>query len=129
MSLGLLLAVLGAAFLHASWNAAVKVGASKVGMMLVVSIAEVAIGLAVALLRPPVAPAAWPWIARGVLTHLAYKSFLTFAYERGDLSPRLPHRPGGGADGGGAGGRRHARRRGVARTSTSASPSSAAASC
>lgn len=90
MTTGLLLAVLGAAFLHAAWNAVVKVGASKIGAMLVVSLAEVVIGAAVVLLRPAVAPAAWPWIVAASLTHLAYKSFLTFAYERGDLSRVYP---------------------------------------
>ena len=90
MTTGLLLAVLGAAFLHAAWNAVVKVGASKIGSMLVVSLAEVAIGLGVVLLRPAIDPEAWPWVAAACLTHLAYKSFLTFAYERGDLSRVYP---------------------------------------
>jgi drug/metabolite transporter (DMT)-like permease len=90
MTTGLLLAVLGAAFLHAAWNAVVKVGASKIGAMLVVSLAEVLIGAVVVLLRPPIAPEAWPWVVGASLTHLAYKSFLTFAYERGDLSRVYP---------------------------------------
>lgn len=90
MTTGLLLAVLGAAFLHAAWNAVVKVGTSKIGAMLVVSLAEIAIGLGVVLLRPAIDPSAWPWVAAACLTHLAYKSFLTFAYERGDLSRVYP---------------------------------------
>lgn len=90
MTPGLLALVLGAAFLHAAWNAVVKVGASKIGAMLVVSLAEVAIGIGVVLWRPPVAPEAWPWIVAASCTHLAYKSFLTFAYERGDLSRVYP---------------------------------------
>ena len=40
MTTGLMAAVLFAAFLHAAWNAVVKVGTSKIGAMLVVSIAE-----------------------------------------------------------------------------------------
>lgn len=90
MTTGLMLAVLGAAFLHAAWNAVVKVGTSKIGAMLVVSLAEIAIGVAVVLLRPPIAPEAWPWVIAASCTHLAYKSFLTFAYERGDLSRVYP---------------------------------------
>ncbi len=90
MTTGLMLAVLGAAFLHAAWNAVVKVGTSKIGAMLVVSLAEVVIGVAVVLLRPPIAAEAWPWVIAASLTHLAYKSFLTFAYERGDLSRVYP---------------------------------------
>lgn len=90
MTTGLLAAILFAAFLHAAWNAVVKVGASKIGAMLVVSLAEVVIGVAVVLFRPAIAPEAWPWVIAASLTHLAYKSFLTFAYERGDLSRVYP---------------------------------------
>jgi drug/metabolite transporter (DMT)-like permease len=56
----------------------------------VVSLAEVLIGVVVVLLRPPIAPEAWPWVIAASCTHLAYKSFLTFAYERGDLSRVYP---------------------------------------
>lgn len=90
MTTPVLLAVLGAAFLHAAWNAVVKVGASKVGAMVVVSLFEAALGAAVVLALPPVAPAAWPWIVGASLTHLVYKTALTFAYERGDLSRVYP---------------------------------------
>ena len=90
MTTGLMAAVLFAAFLHASWNAVVKVGTSKIGAMLVVSVAEIVIGVLVVLFRPPIAPAAWPWVIAASCTHLCYKSFLTFAYERGDLSRVYP---------------------------------------
>lgn len=90
MSGGLFAAMMLAAFLHAAWNAVIKTGGSRLGMMLAVSLAEVAIGAAAVLLLPPVAPEAWPWIVAASCTHLAYKSFLTFAYERGDLSRVYP---------------------------------------
>jgi drug/metabolite transporter (DMT)-like permease len=90
MTTGLLAAVLFAAFLHAAWNAVVKIGASKIGAMMVVSLAEIALGAVVVLLRPAIAPEAWPWVIAASCTHLAYKSFLTFAYERGDLSRVYP---------------------------------------
>ena len=90
MSLGILFAVLGAAFLHALWNALVKVGASRVGAMVILSIGEVPIGLAVALSRPAMDPAAWPWVALAGLCHFGYKFFLTYAYDRGDLSRVYP---------------------------------------
>lgn len=51
MTIGILFAVLGAAFLHALWNAMIKIGSSKVGGMMVLSIAEIPIGLAVGLSR------------------------------------------------------------------------------
>jgi drug/metabolite transporter (DMT)-like permease len=85
-----MLAVLAAAFLHALWNAMIKVGASKVGGMLILSLVEVPIGLAVAATRPGLVAAAWPWVIAAAATHFAYKLFLTFAYERGDLSRVYP---------------------------------------
>ena len=90
MTIGILFAVLGAAFLHALWNAMIKIGSSKVGGMMVLSIAEIPIGLAVGLSRPVMAAQVWPWVAAAGCTHFAYKSFLTFAYDHGDLSRVYP---------------------------------------
>lgn len=90
MSLGVFLAVLGAAFLHALWNALIKVGSSKVGGMVILSITEVPIGLAIALSRPWPKAEVWPWVIAAGCTHFFYKSFLVFAYERGDLSRVYP---------------------------------------
>ena len=58
VSLGVFLAVLGAAFLHALWNALIKLGTSKVGTMVILSVVEVPIGLAVVAVTPPINPAA-----------------------------------------------------------------------
>ncbi len=88
--MGVLLAVLGAALLHATWNALIKVGASRVGAMVIMSIGEVVIGLPIALALPMIAPAAWPWVLAAGCTHFAYKFFLTYAYDRGDLSRVYP---------------------------------------
>lgn len=90
MTFGILLAVLGAAFLHALWNALIKVGNSRVGAMVILSIGEIPIGLAVALSRPAMDPAAWPWVIAAGCTHFGYKFFLTYAYDRGDLSRVYP---------------------------------------
>ncbi len=90
MSLGVFLAVLGAAFLHALWNALIKQGTSKLGGMVILSIAEVPIGLAVVATRPMPALNVWPWVLAAGCTHFAYKFFLTYAYERGDLSRVYP---------------------------------------
>lgn len=90
MTLGVFLAVLGAAFLHALWNALIKVGTSKVGGMVILSIVEVPIGLAVIAVTPAINPAAIPWVLAAGCTHFAYKFFLTYAYDRGDLSRVYP---------------------------------------
>ncbi len=90
MTLGVFLAVLGAAFLHALWNALIKLGTSKVGGMVILSIVEVPIGLAVVAFTPAIDPAAIPWVIAAGCTHFAYKFFLSYAYDRGDLSRVYP---------------------------------------
>jgi len=90
MTLGVLLAVLAAAFLHALWNALIKVGTDKLAAMVVLSVMEVPIGLAVALSRPWPPVEVWAFVIAAGCTHFAYKFFLTSAYERGDLSRVYP---------------------------------------
>jgi drug/metabolite transporter (DMT)-like permease len=90
MSLGILAAVLGAAFLHAAWNAAIRIGTSRLGAMVLLSFGEVLIGLAVAVFLPLPSPAVWPWIAASACAHFFYKFFLAYAYDRGDLSRVYP---------------------------------------
>ena len=90
------LAVLGAALLHASWNAMLKSGGDK---------QLDAVGLAagsglVALLAAPVAGvparASWPWIAASAVVHIAYFRLLAESYRWGDLSFSYPIMRGGG---------------------------------
>jgi drug/metabolite transporter (DMT)-like permease len=90
VSFGIFLAVLGAAFLHALWNALIKVGTSKVGGMVILSIVEVPIGLTVVAFSGPIDRAAIPWVIAAGCAHFAYKFFLTYAYDRGDLSRVYP---------------------------------------
>ncbi len=90
MTFGVLLAVLAAAFLHALWNALIKNGASKVGGMVVLSLGEIPIGLAVAATRPLPAPEVWPWVLAAGCCHFFYKFFLSYAYDHGDLSRVYP---------------------------------------
>jgi drug/metabolite transporter (DMT)-like permease len=90
LSLGVFLAVLAAAFLHALWNALIKLGTSKIGGMVILSIVEVPIGLGVIAFAPPIDRAAIPWVIAAGCTHFAYKFFLTYAYDRGDLSRVYP---------------------------------------
>jgi len=90
VSFGILLAVLGSAFLHALWNALIKTGTSRLGAMIILSIGEVPIGLAVAAFCPLPAPEVWKWVLMAGCAHFFYKSFLTYAYEHGDLSRVYP---------------------------------------
>lgn len=90
MSAAVFFAVLGAAALHAFWNALIRIGASKVTTMLVMTLVQG--GLGGALTTRFVFPAAdvWPWLVASGIFHAGYKIFLAFAYEQGDLSRVYP---------------------------------------
>jgi drug/metabolite transporter (DMT)-like permease len=90
MTPGVLLAVLAAAFLHALWNALIKVGSDKVAAMVGLSLMEVPIGLAVAMSRPWPPAEVLPYVIAAGCAHFGYKFFLTGAYQRGDLSRVYP---------------------------------------
>jgi len=90
MSFGIFLAVLFAALLHATWNAHVKFGTDKLQGMVLLSIAHAGIGLMMVLAFPAPDAASFIWLAVSVGFHLFYKSFLTLAYQKGDLSRVYP---------------------------------------
>ncbi len=91
MTLGVFLAVLAAALLHAGWNAAIKTGANKQTGMFILSVGHAAIGLALTLGRGVYpAPEVWPWLIASALIHMGYQLFLSFAYDSGDLSRVYP---------------------------------------
>lgn len=90
MTLGVFLAVIGAALLHAGWNAIVKKGLSKQSTMFVLSVAQTLIGIVVALGKPFPEPQVWPWLFASGLIQMAYQLLLAYAYERGDLSRVYP---------------------------------------
>ncbi|WP_323041418.1 DMT family transporter [Gemmobacter sp.] len=90
MTLAVLLAVLGAAFLHALWNALIRVGTSRIGAMVILSVMEIPVGLAVVLMRPLPPAEVIPWVLAAGVAHFGYKFFLAHAYEVGDLSRVYP---------------------------------------
>ena len=83
-------AVLIAALLHASWNAIIKFGDDKLQGMVLLSVAHGIIGLMLIAIFPIPSKESWWLLAGSVLFHLMYKTFLTFAYMRGDLSRVYP---------------------------------------
>src|SRR4030081_3359963 len=92
LSLGVTLAVLGAGFLHASWNALLKSSAG--GDALLDTAAVVAgsslWGLVFVGLVPFPALKAWPYIAASSVIHFGYYLTLAQAYRTGDLSFAYP---------------------------------------
>jgi drug/metabolite transporter (DMT)-like permease len=92
LTLGVTLAVLGAGFLHAGWNALLK--SSGGGDVLLDTAAVVAgsslCGLALLAFVPLPDPAAWKFIAASATIHFGYYLTLVQAYRTGDLSFAYP---------------------------------------
>lgn len=90
MTLTVFLAVLAAAFLHAGWNAFVKISADRLVLMAVAKICSTVIALlAIPHIDVP-PPEAWPYITASVVIHTGYFLFLVIAYRFGDLSQVYP---------------------------------------
>jgi drug/metabolite transporter (DMT)-like permease len=89
-------AVLGAALLHAGWNALLKGSADKQLDTVAISVGAGILGLAVAPWLALPAPESWPWLAGSTLVHILYFLFLAGAYRWGDLSYAYPIMRGGG---------------------------------
>ena len=58
--------------------------------MLILTLVQGGMGLLVALTRPFPDPQVWLWLLASGVFHAAYKLFLAFAYEQGDLSRVYP---------------------------------------
>jgi uncharacterized membrane protein len=90
------LAVLGAALLHAGWNALVKGSEDKQLDTLAVAASSGVLAAALAPFLPAPAPASWPWLAGSTAVHILYFGFLAGAYRWGELSYVYPVMRGGG---------------------------------
>lgn len=90
MTTGVFLAVLAAAFMHAGWNALIKV---RLDPFLSISLMSLGMG-AISLAGLPfvAVPAGWTWLWIGlsVALHTGYKLFLVRAYRIGDLGQVYP---------------------------------------
>ncbi|MFO1135336.1 MAG: EamA family transporter [Rhodoblastus sp.] len=84
------LTVLGAALMHASWNALVKAGADRFSFTVVLTLAECVMGLALAPFFPMISAEALPWLLLSGVLHVGYMLFLTEAYAHGDLAQVYP---------------------------------------
>jgi len=87
---GVLVLVLAAALMHATWNAFIKSGSDRlVTTTVIMLIPSVPSAIALFFL-PAVLPEAWPFLALSVATHFAYYAVLLNAYRHGDLSQVYP---------------------------------------
>lgn len=90
MSTSVFVAVLGAALLHATWNALVKDGADKRASMWAVILGHVPIAMVTLLFVPRPGPASLPFLLVGIALHVGYQLFLLRSYEVGDLTQVYP---------------------------------------
>jgi drug/metabolite transporter (DMT)-like permease len=90
MTAGVFAMVLGAALLHAVWNALVKVNVDRIIMVATMMISQAAVSiLVVPFVEPPTAEA-WPCILASTVLLTGYFVFLLMAYRHGDLSHVYP---------------------------------------
>ena len=90
MSTSILLIVLFAAILHASWNALIKAGPDKMRDSVLISAFAALIAAAILPFLPMAAAASWPFILASATIHVAYYSLVGLAYRQGDMSYAYP---------------------------------------
>lgn len=90
MSTLVFVAVIGAAVLHAGWNALVKGGADKTMSMGAVVLGHMPLALIALPFVPMPAIESMPYLAAGILLHVGYQLFLLKSYEIGDLTQVYP---------------------------------------
>ncbi|PVA10657.1 hypothetical protein DC366_07155 [Pelagivirga sediminicola] len=90
MSTTVFFAVIGAAILHAGWNALVKGGIDKRAAMGAVVIGHTPLALLALLFVPLPHADSLPFMIGGVALHVGYQIFLLRSYETGDLTQVYP---------------------------------------
>ena len=90
MTVSVFIAVIGAALLHASWNALVKGGSDKTMSMGAVIIGHVPLAVIALCFSPTPASESLPYMAGGVVLHFGYQTFLLKSYQAGDLTQVYP---------------------------------------
>ena len=90
MTFAVFISVLGAALLHAGWNAMIKTGGNKQVAMMALTAWHGVIGLCLVVWYPFPAGEVWFWLIASGLIHVLYQLFLAYAYEQGDLSRVYP---------------------------------------
>ena len=86
----IILLVLFAALLHASWNALLRGGADRLWSMTVMCLAVAIASGAIALFLEPPAPASWFYVVLSAVLHVGYNLFLVRSYKVGDLGQTYP---------------------------------------
>ncbi|KRA24146.1 hypothetical protein ASD65_06690 [Microbacterium sp. Root61] len=85
-----LIAVLGAAVLHGGWNAMAKAIPDRLASSALMGAVYFVAGAIGCLVLPPVAPAAWPYLAASAVVQSAYLILLMAAYARTEFGRAYP---------------------------------------
>lgn len=84
------IAVLIAAFCHASWNAIIRLRSDKLTSMALLVGACGLLAFPGLFVFPVLPGAAWPYVVTSAIVHLGYNTFLALAYHHGELSKVYP---------------------------------------
>jgi drug/metabolite transporter (DMT)-like permease len=82
--------VLGAALLHASWNAILRSRADRLWSITLMGVVSIVVVTPFLFVLVPPAAASWPCIALSSVLQIAYCFFLVRAYREGDLAQVYP---------------------------------------
>lgn len=86
----IILLILFAALLHASWNAALRGGADRLWSMTIMCMAVAIASVVMALLLEAPAEASWFYAVLSAVLHVGYNLFLVRSYKVGDLGQTYP---------------------------------------
>src|SRR2546423_5075799 len=90
MSVDVFLMVLGAALVHATWNALIKNDADRLALIKVMSTTQFFVSLCLIPFIDAPAAASWPYLAASSVLNAGYMLSLNRAYQAGDLSLVYP---------------------------------------
>jgi uncharacterized membrane protein len=82
--------VLGAALLHAAWNALLRSGADRFWSIVVMSVASATVSLPLTFILAAPARGSWPYIGLSAVLQIIYCLVLVRAYREGDLGSIYP---------------------------------------
>ena len=90
MTAGVIFIVLGAAFLHAAWNALLRSGADRFWSIVVMGVASASVALPLTFILAAPARLSWPFIGLSAFLQICYCVILARAYREGDLGSIYP---------------------------------------
>jgi drug/metabolite transporter (DMT)-like permease len=90
MSVDVFVMVLGAAFVHATWNALIKIDDDRLSLIKVMSSTQIVLSLCLLPFVSVPAAESWPYLLASPILNTGYMLFLNRAYQSGDLSLVYP---------------------------------------